>query len=553
MHKGDIMGKKNKNTPQNSTVNENAVNTTADKATEEKMTSDNLSADNTTVEHATTDKITEDNETAKTNVRKIRKPRIKHKVMSAVFTAVVIAAVVVLNIIVGILSDRYGLKADLTAEGLYSLDKQTENYLDHFLNTDISITVTSTEKQFTDSGDYFKQVNEILKKLSARSEHITLKYLELEQNPDFAAKFSEEELAENYVIVENADSGRYRVITPADYFGLDDEEALYYYYYYGYIGNSLIEQEAVSAMLYVSDDNPAKVVFTEGYNEADSKALQSLLEKNGYEIETVNLLLSDIPEDTDVVVMYAPRYDYPAEILAKLDKFLDNDGNLGKSVFYFASSDQPETPNLEGFLNDWGLSAGYSVIGHTNPEYLLNTQTYYIHLQQVEDTEFTAKSFDKGIFLGSDLRPVYTLQGSSNQLDVLMKTYDNAFLYPLSLGEDEEFDLSSAETGTYNDVVMSTKKSSDNVGRVCAIGSETLAGSALMSYANAGNRDFFLEIFDSVCGRNTGVSISPKSFSAVYFEMNANTANILAVVLCIAIPLLIITAGVVVYLRRRHR
>ncbi len=488
---------------------------------------------------------------AAASVREVN-PRKKHIVVATVFTALFIAAVVVLNIIVGILSDRFGLKADLTAEGLYSLDSQTEYYLDYFLNTDISLTVTSSEKRFNEGGDYFKQVDEILKKLSAYSSHITLDFLDLEQNPDFAAKFSEDELTEACVVVENKNSGRYRIITPNDYFGLTTEKAWEYYYYYGYIAGSYIEQETVSAMLYVSDDDPAKVVFTEGYGEHGSDALSDLLKKNGYEVETVNILTGEIPEDADVVVVYAPTSDYGAGQLAKLDKFLDNGGQSGKNVFYFASSDQPETPNIEGFLNDWGLSVGYSVIGQKNPDYLINQQTYYIHLQDIKDTEFTQDALGK-MMIGSDLRPVYTLSGTSNQLDVLLGSFENSFLYPLDLGENEEFDLSTAETGIYNDVVMSSKNGSDSVSRVCAAGSDTLAGQTLMSYSNAGNQLFFLGIFDGMCGRNTGISITPKSFDAVTFDMNATTANVLGIILCIVIPVLIIAAGIVIYVCRRHR
>lgn len=527
MRKGDIMSKNKRNIPENKNeLREKAAEDTAREAAGE---------------------IAE--EAPGKAVRK--NPRRKHGVLSLVFTAVFIAAVVVVNIIAGILTDRLGLKADLTASGLYTLDKKTENYLENFLSTDIAITVTSSEKSFVDGGEYFKQVNEILKKISSFGGHITLDYLELEKNPDFAAKFPEEKLSDAYVVVENKNSGRYRVITPVDYFGLEDETAMYYYYYYGYIGSSLIEQEAVSAMLYVSDDDPPKIVFTEGFGEHGGEALNTLLSKNGYEVESVNLLTGDIPEDADVVVIYAPSSDIGGEQLAKLDKFLDNNGGLGKNVFYFASSEQPKTPNIDSFLSDWGLSVGYSVVGHTNPEYLINSQTYYMHLQQIADTDYTSEALEKENILGSDLRPVYTVEGTSNQFDVLMKTYPGAFLYPLD--HEGDFDLGSAETGTFNDVVMSSKTSSDKVSRVCAAGSETLAGSALMSYANAGNQMFFLGVFDSVCGKNNGISITPKSFDAVYFEMNANTANVLAIVLCIVIPVCVIAAGVVIYLRRRHR
>ncbi len=525
---------------------ENEVQKPVENETEKPFITEDKTSDGEKAVSAETEKA----ETVKEDVKKKRlDPRKKYKAMSAAFTVIFTAAVVVVNIIVGILTDRFGLRADLTAQRLYTLSSLTENYLDYFLNTDISITVTSSEKHFEDGGEYFKQVNELLKKISLYSNHISLGYLELEQNPDYAAKFSDEELTEACVVVENKNSGRYRVITPTDYFGLDDETAMYYYYYYGYIGSSLIEQEAVSAMLYVSDDDPAKVVFTEGFGEHSSDALQKLLDKNGYEVENVNLMTSEIPSDTDVLVIFAPKYDYNSQQLSKIDKFLDNNGSLGKNVFYFASSERSEMKNIDEFLSDWGMSVGYSVVGQTNPDYRILSE--YIHLQQIEDTDFTLDSYQKGYIIGSDLCPVYIENGTSNETEVLMKTYDRAFLKPL--GYEGEFDSNTAETGIFNDAVMSSKTNSEGVSRVCAIGSDTMAGNFFMSYENVANQIFFLGVFDTVCGKNKGISITPKSFETVYFEMTEGTANILAIVLCIVIPICIIVFGIVIYLRRRHR
>ena len=54
-------------------------------------------------------------------------------------------------------------------------------------------------------------------------------------------------------------------------------------------------------------------------------------------------------------------------------------------------------------------------------------------------------------------------------------------------------------------------------------------------------------------GKDDGITIKSKTFSNVTFEMNAATANVLAVVLCIVIPVLVIVLGIVIWVRRRHR
>lgn len=531
-----------------------AASETAEQAVEEAVeASDKAEAVNEIPEKTeATSKVTEKTEAVndipdKSSIR-------KHRALSAVFTAAVLVGIILLNIVVGMVSERLGAEADLTATGLYTLDAKTEDYLENTLSCDISITVLSPEQTFSEQGTYYKQVSEILQKMAKKSAHISLDFIDLTKNPTFASKYSGVSLSTNNIVVENAQNGRYKVLTQTDYFGLDNEMAAYYYYYYGYITGSSIEQAALSAMLYVSDENPVKIAFLEGFNESDSSTLKSFLSKNGYEVEAVNLAKTlEIDESFDFAVIYAPLTDYDEVSLKKLDKFLDNNGKYGKNVYYFASTAQPKTPNIDSFLSDWGLSVGFSVIGQSNSEYRIiinGQQTAYAHLQQVVESNYTDDY--EGYTMGADLRPVYALERSQNTLEVLMKTYSNAFLFPLDA--DKDFDFSTAETGTFNDVIMSTKTASDGTAsRVCAIGSDQLSGSYFFAYGNANNSDFFLDLFDSVSGKEKGITISPKAISDIRFEMTESTANVLVIILCAVIPTAVVVLGIVVWVRRRRR
>ena len=460
---------------------------------------ENTADENTAVsENADLGNTTEKAEKPKKPKKPRNKRAFKHGAISVALTVIFVAAVVVLNVIVTVISDRVDASADLTDNEIYSLDEQTENYLKNTLNSDVEITVLSKESDFEGNGTTYKQVSEILKKMKNSTEHIDLTYLDLDSNPAYTSKFTGEDLSEGDIVVESKTTGRHKIITPSDYFGLDNEQAMYYYYYYGYIINSCIEQEAVSAMLYVTNNDVVKVAFTEGFGEGDSTGLQNILSDNGYEVETLNLMTaSEIDNSIDYVVVYAPTIDYEQEQISKLDKFLDNNGKFGKNVFYFASTSQPKTPNIEEFLNDWGISVGYSVVGQSDASYLINSSTAYAHQQEICDTEYSSEVNGSLYTLATDLRPVYTLERSGNDLEVLMQTYDNAFLYPLDLGENEKFDYDNAEKGVFNDAVMSVKTHSDGTkSRVCVFGSETLANSYFLSYSNGNNDDFFISLFN---------------------------------------------------------
>ena len=121
--------------------------------------------------------------------RKFNARSFKHGSISIVLTVVFIAAVVVVNIIVGLISERFDTTADLTNSGLYTLDETTENYLANTLNTDITLTVLRTEKDFEEQSAAYKQINELLKKMEMTGGHIKVNYRELDQNTNYKAQF----------------------------------------------------------------------------------------------------------------------------------------------------------------------------------------------------------------------------------------------------------------------------------------------------------------------------------------------------------------------------
>ena len=213
------------------------------------------------------------------------------------------------------------------------------------------------------------------------------------------------------------DTNRHRIITPGEYFSCPtfrDNLSQYGYpetyieqYVNQYVNSSYasqiiegsnVEQAAISAIMYVNNTDPVRVAFTEGFGEADSSSLSSLLSKNGYDIETINLQqVAEIDGDIDYIVMYAPSMDYDNDSLTKLSAFLDNGGAFGKNLIYFASYSQPdyapENPedssmkNLASFLAEWGISIGDSLVLQSNTEYSYGNMEY-VHLQQIQDTDY---------------------------------------------------------------------------------------------------------------------------------------------------------------------
>lgn len=516
---------------------------------------------------------------------KLNKRNFKHGTLAVVFTVIFLAAVVVLNVIVSMISDRIDTTADLSDTGIYTLDDETIAYLDD-LTMDVTVSVMNSETDFEGGGTYYKSVNELLKKMEMHNGHFKVQYLKIDQNPDFTSRFNGETLNTNYIVVEAEETGRHRIITPGSYFtcnALRNQFSQYGYpeayidqYVEQYVNSSYasqvidgsnVEQAAISAMLYVTNTDPVRVAFTEGFGESDSSNLSNLLSKNGYDVETINLQsVAEIDSGIDYIVMFAPSMDYDNENLDKLAKFLDNDGAFGKNLVYFSngqayynktSEDSAALVNLSAFLAEWGIQIGDSYIMQTNPEYTYGNMAI-AQVLDIQDTDYAGDVYGNSLFTYDGyVRPVIRIWGedkskSGIEQKVLIKTYDGAYLRPMSTLSDSEFDISSAESGVFNDAVCAFKihSTSQEVSRVVAFGSELFPD---VSYSNSNNQDFLVNMFNYISGKTEGVTITSKAFSMVGFDMNQGSANVLAVILCVVVPVVVIVLGIVIWVRRRHR
>ena len=80
----------------------------------------------------------------------------------------------------------------------------------------------------------------------------------------------------------------------------------------------------------------------------------------GYEIRTIDLATEEIPEDCRLMITFNPQSDFLSSLdgvstiseIKKLDAFLDS----ANSYMVFTDASTPKLPNLEEYLEEWGIS-----------------------------------------------------------------------------------------------------------------------------------------------------------------------------------------------------
>lgn len=478
----------------------------------------------------------------------------KHGTVAMAITALVIVMVIVLNIIIGLLVNRFpDLELDLTSNNSFALQDDTIDYVSH-LNNDVTVYILMEKDKFESQGTYFVQAQKMLNKMASKSDgKMKIKYVDLTSNPSFTSNYPnvdwQSSSANNIVLVESGK--QYKVLTLTDCFEYD-EQTYNYYGTYSFTGTK-IEQAVVTAILNVTTDDKVVVDMIKGNNEQDYSSLKSLLENNAYQVNDVSLATGDFDKDAKVAIMYAPSVDLDEKIVEKLSTWLSNDGKYGRSLIYVPTADMGEMPNLDDFLKEWGMSIDRGYVFETDETALVNASSPYAFTVSYGDYYKDNLKNSKIPVVVSESHAVNITD--ENTAHALLKTTNKAGVLPIDA--DKSWDYKDAITGNGENVaaegVMTNedKKSS----RVVVFGSYIMFSDTIMKYNSFNNSAYFMNVINTIADKeDVGITIESKSIDNTELGItDVVTQNTMLVVFVIVIPIAILVAGFVFWLRRRNR
>lgn len=478
----------------------------------------------------------------------------KHGTVAMAITALVIVMVIVLNIIIGLLVNRFpDLELDLTSNNSFALQDDTIDYVSH-LNNDVTVYILMEKDKFESQGTYFVQAQKMLNKMVSKSDgKMKIKYVDLTSNPSFTSNYPnvdwQSSSANNIVLVESGK--QYKVLTLTDCFEYD-EQTYNYYGTYSFTGTK-IEQAVVTAILNVTTDDKVVVDMIKGNNEQDYSSLKSLLENNAYQVNEVSLATGDFDKDAKVAIMYAPSVDLDEKIVEKLSTWLSNDGKYGRSLIYVPTADMGEMPNLDDFLKEWGMSIDRGYVFETDETALVNANSPYAFTVSYGDYYKDNLKNSKIPVVVSESHAVNITD--ENTAHALLKTTNKAGVLPIDA--DKSWDYKDAITGNGENVaaegVMTNedKKSS----RVVVFGSYVMFSDTIMQYNSFNNSAYFMNVINTIADKeDVGITIESKSVDNTELGItDVATQNTMLVVFVIVIPIAILVAGFVFWLRRRNR
>ena len=520
--------------------------------------------------------------------------KLRHGTYATVITCVFIALVIVFNIGATVLAERFPLSLDFTAKGDFTISEENKDYIKAVKRDDlkIDIIVCADETKYTDGtvsqslmsqniydlsgGQYFTQNVYLLKEYVRLNKAISLKFVD-PSDPEFNVyaaneNYQDETFNEGDILIESTFTldgekiSRGRHLTIEDIFevGVDQnsETSYMYYYYYGYssLVSNNIETAITSAIYSLTSDKVYQVAYLTHNGGTDISNLEFLMKQNNYEFNEIkNLNEEDIPEDTDIIIIAQPSFDYSADELDKIDKFLENDGKLGKNVLYIANARQPELPNINEFLSEWSFEVlSNTFVYETNSDNRANAFTIMTETEN-KYTGALAEQ-DYAFYSANDVPVVMKQPNGSKEYTILLQFSEDAVAASIDAETEEEAIENAIEKGPFAALAVCTnavwnadindyQKSSV---MVCSSTDMITYGSIS---AKIGNIKAIMNTLDTLVGKETtDISFDSRTFATDQFETLPTdaAATTMTVIFVFIVPLALIVCGVMVAIRRRR-
>ena len=305
-----------------------------------------------------------------------------------VITAAVILAVILLNIAVTLIGDRFMIYLDLSevkyksnSTTLYTLSEECKDVV----GDQVAPMIEKVNEERKGSGEDKIKVKIIfcadrddiesdvqLRYISytaravakEHSDLIEVVYINMTKNPSAVQKYKTTSAATIYnsdVIVE---FGSEYLVQPASSFFVTETNETEPWAYNGEkrLTAMMLSVTRAEAPICCITYNHGETLFDEnGEYKDEYSTFIKLIKGAGYIPQPIDLEKEDIPENCRMIITFDPTADFKAygslgengvSEIEKLDKYLDG----ANSFFYICGADAAILPNLDEYLEEWGIT-----------------------------------------------------------------------------------------------------------------------------------------------------------------------------------------------------
>ena len=440
---------------------------------------------------------------------------------------------------------------DFTKEKIYSLsDESKEEVKKVELNVDMYFFGYTEESTAVILAKQYHDINE----------KINVHLISAEERPDLAVQYG---ISSSSQMVAVSSNQRYKVI---------DANEMYTYDSMTYETIDITEQKLTNAILDVTIAKKPQVYFLTGHGEygiSSSSYMYRLAQSITNEVNDVNtldLLLSDMPETCDVLVIANPTKDFSELEAEKIQNYINNGGKivwLQDPYLFNENTDGSDLVNVNRILSLYGISFSKGVVCEQSssnmlagsPELIIPELTYNSIVKDIY-TDGSIVMFDAGKINTGDAD---TLESLNVTAQAFIKTTEQSFyredsnssIYtkldtdekgPFVLGEVLTKEVSEGKTSTL--VAISNSLFATNV--TIQLGQTVTTPITLRN-----NEDILLNTVAFLSDREDSIRIR-KDLGVVTYTATELQDQIVKVII-FGFPILIIVIGIVIAIVRKRK
>ena len=437
-------------------------------------------------------------------------------------TVLVIGVLAILGFL-NYLGYRHHKTFDLTSEKLYTLSDQTQKIIEP-IRADVQVYMFA--KAAGPEQEEIQAMKDKMAEYENENHHIHFIVVDPQERPDLAKQYDITRMGQ--VVVANGTAVEH----------LEDTT----------------EQDITSAILKATSSTVKTVCFIEGHGEEsisaqDGKGFSAVaaeLQKENYQVKSVNLVQAgSVPSDCSVLVDPGPAKAFFPQETQMVEKYLDSGG---KAMFLL---DPGTDLQLSAVMDPWNIKVGDDyVIDVSGVGRLLGAGPAIPLVIDYGDNPIVSNF--KGSMTFFPLARTVAVANTSKtepQATELLKTSAASFTVA-SLGNGTvKYDPKKDQRGPLSLGVAAENKSGKADSRLVVIGNSEFASNQWEGQQR--NGDLFFNGVNWLTEESNLISIRPKQVSNRRVTLTEAQQRGLQWASTVFVPLLVIIAGIIVWLKRR--
>jgi ABC-type uncharacterized transport system involved in gliding motility auxiliary subunit len=442
---------------------------------------------------------------------------------ASLYTLVVIAALILVNW----LGNRYNKSFDTTSNKKFTLSDQTKKIVQG-LKTDATIV-------YLDRPSGFSTAKATLDRYANLSPKVHVRYVDVVRDPTVAVSYGVR--YPGTAIVQIGPRREEAKSVTED----------------GLTGAFVKDLKGVRKVCFVQGSGEHQLDETQG---SGLSQLKTLLERDNYQAQAITLVdKTQVPSDCTALVIAGPKNDYTANEVTAIKNYVENGGRvmfLLDPPLDFQREHIAENTGLTDLLASWGVVLNKDLVLEQNPVGQIVGVGPEIPLISTYESQPIVTDL-KNHYTGMPVTRSLEVKSAGGKATVekLFSTTDSAIATTkLNSNEINPSDPSNKKgpfllgvAGNYN-----TGKT-NNPGRFVVIGTSGFLDNSMLHFQS--NPDLALNAINWLTSDEDLISIRPKETQDRRMNVTQRQMNMFAYTDLIAIPLVLIVAGVTIFFKRR--